>query len=88
MHLLTSQRADDYSAPSLFPAAPSTPKSRTWTDSANPFKMEAKLVKKTATDVMLRTDAGREIALPIAKYSEADRKHLKEMGPPSNPFAP
>lgn len=46
---------------------------RTWTDKSGQHKIEARFVRKTATEVVLVTDAGREIKLPIAKLSDADQ---------------
>jgi hypothetical protein len=62
---------------------------RTWSDASGGHKVEARFVNKTATDVTIVTDAGREITLPIEKLSNEDQAFLKSI--PSevpNPFAP
>ncbi len=46
---------------------------RTWTDKSGQHKVEARFVRKTATEVVLVTDAGREIKLAINKLSDADQ---------------
>jgi hypothetical protein len=60
-------------------AAPAdkAPELRTWTDSTGQHTVRAALVNKSDTTVTLRTDAGRDLTLPIAKLSEADREFLR-----------
>ena len=51
---------------------------RLWTSSDNMFKINATLISVTKTDVKLkRSDNGKEISVPIAKLSEADRTFIE-----------
>lgn len=50
---------------------------RTWTDATGKFSVKAKLVRKSASTVTLATESGREVTLPVAKLSEADRELLE-----------
>jgi SLA1 homology domain 1, SHD1 len=61
---------------------------RTWTDVTGKHKIEATLVSKTDSEVTLRTDAGREITLPLEKLSEEDRALLsgEQLADDDNPF--
>ncbi len=49
---------------------------RTWSDTSGQHKVEARFVRKTATDVTIKTDAGREITMAIAKLSSEDQELL------------
>lgn len=61
---------------------------RTWTDVTGKHKIEAYFVRKTDSEVTLKTDAGRELTLPLAKLSEADRELVTKQETPvdDNPF--
>ncbi len=61
---------------------------RTWTDVTGKHKIEATLVSKTDSEVTLKTDAGREITLPLEKLSEEDRALLsgEQLADDDNPF--
>lgn len=60
---------------------------RTWTDSTGKYKIEAWYVRRTAKQVYLKTDAGRELNMPIEKLSDEDRALLPEMeSSEENPF--
>lgn len=62
--------------PAQEPAAPAESEpatTRTWTDSTNTFRIEAKLVKVVDGTLHLeRTDSGKIIQIPLAKLSAAD----------------
>ena len=60
---------------------------RTWTDATGTFKVEARFVSKEGDKVTIRTDAGRDITLPLAKLSDKDQKLLAGIKPAAeNPF--
>jgi len=62
---------------------------RTWTDASGKHKIEAKLLRKTETEIVLETNKGREITLPLNKLSDEDRELLSRMKTEvENPFAP
>jgi SLA1 homology domain 1, SHD1 len=50
---------------------------RTWTD-AQDRKIEAALLRVEDQSVILKLKDGREVPYPLAKLSEADRKHVEE----------
>ena len=60
---------------------------RTWTDVTGKHKVEARYVSRTKDELIIKTDAGREITMPIEKLSEADRELLPAWKDDSdNPF--
>jgi len=60
---------------------------RTWTDASGSHKVEAKYVSRNEKEVTLKTDAGREIVLPIDKLCEKDRELLSKIkAKVANPF--
>lgn len=62
---------------------------RTWTDSSGQHKIEARLVRVLDGEVVLQTDAGREITLPLERLSDDDQELLENVGKVAeNPFAP
>lgn len=67
---------------------PSVPQSRTWSDLSGQFKIEGTFMKRTGDSITLKRKDGKVISLPVAKLSEADQKHIKEIAPPKavNPF--
>ncbi len=72
----------------LPPAAPAQEsESRTWRDATGVFSVEAKLVERTATEVKLRTSAGKEVSVPIARLSEDDVEYLKTLSSTIAPVA-
>lgn len=61
---------------------------RTWIDASGAHKIEAYYVSHSETQVTLKTDAGREINLPLEKLSEKDQALLHGLKPASeNPFS-
>ena len=58
---------------------------RTWVDATGQFKVVATLVRKSPTNVILLTEAGKEVTVPISRLSEADREFLasinSQLGP-------
>ena len=52
-------------------------KPRIWTDSTGKFTIKGSLKTKTATEITLLTDDGREIILPISRLSKEDQNLLK-----------
>lgn len=60
---------------------------RTWTDSTGQHKVEARFVSVDDDAVTLKTDAGREIKLPLERLCDEDQELLKGAGDqPDNPF--
>lgn len=60
---------------------------RTWTDVTGKHKVEARYVSRTEDELIIKTDAGREITMPIEKLSESDRERLPAWQDDSdNPF--
>ena len=67
--------------------AASRKKLRTWTDASGDHKIKAKYVSRSAEEVTLETDAGREIILPIDKLSADDQEFLSGIkAKVENPF--
>ncbi len=69
-------------ATKLSAAKPDAPKAdvvRTWTDKSGQFKVEAQLVTKDDSQVVLkRKDNGKLLTVPIANLSPADQEFLKK----------
>jgi hypothetical protein len=61
---------------------------RTWTDSSGTFKIEAKLVEHLGESIRLVRKDGKEITVPLARLSEADRQYATRLAKPTNPFGP
>ena len=62
---------------------------RAWTDVSGQHEIEAVYVSRTEKEITLRTEAGREIKMPIKKLSKKDQSLLESLEPDSeNPFAP
>jgi hypothetical protein len=59
---------------------------RTWRDSSGKHEVVATLVRQTSDAVVLRTQEGRQITIPLAKLSAADRTYLATRND-DNPFA-
>jgi nuclear transport factor 2 (NTF2) superfamily protein len=80
--LVKLRAADIYIVQETFDAraffAQERKKVRTWTSNDGKFSTEARLVKKTANDVVLFTD--REITVPLSRLSEEDKQWLKDFG--------
>ena len=61
---------------------------RTWSDASGQFEVRATLHQHNATTVVLHTEDGRSIQVPIERLSQKDRDHLKSLRTPDdNPFA-
>lgn len=61
---------------------------RLWSDASGRFKVRASLQRQDATTVVLHTEDGRSIQVPIERLSQEDRDHLQSLRAPSdNPFA-
>jgi hypothetical protein len=67
---------------------PVAPQMRTWSDTTGQFKIEATFIELKGDSITLKRKDGKVISLPIAKLSEPDQKHIKEMAQPKavNPF--
>ena len=50
---------------------------RTWTDSSGQFTITAEVVAVDGDQVQLRTEDGKEIAVPVTRLSSADQAFLK-----------
>ena len=62
---------------------------RVWTDKTGNFKINAVFVSKSATQVTLKTEAGKPMTIAIDKLSETDQTLLGGIDPGvENPFAP
>jgi hypothetical protein len=59
---------------------------RTWTDVAG-RKTEAKFVRVFNGEVILEKD-GRMLKVPLARFSAADQKHIREQASPASPTEP
>lgn len=60
---------------------------RTWTDSTGQHKVEARFLAVADGKVKLRTDAGREITLPMERLCEEDQELLESLASlTDNPF--
>ncbi|OUT55923.1 MAG: hypothetical protein CBB71_18870 [Rhodopirellula sp. TMED11] len=59
---------------------------RTFTDATGKFRVKAKVVQQTATEVTLLTEQGKEVTLPLTRLSEADQEFLKSSATTENPF--
>jgi len=59
------------------PAASREPEFRMWTDKSGKFKIEAKLLAKTADKVVLQKRDGEPLTVPTASLSQADLDFLK-----------
>ncbi|MBC8354388.1 MAG: hypothetical protein H8E66_20525 [Planctomycetes bacterium] len=59
---------------------------RIWTDSTGKFKVEAKLVSKSADAVSIVRKDGKELTIPLARLSAADRQFVLTLNKSDNPF--
>jgi hypothetical protein len=66
--------------------SPAATEMRTFTDATGRFKVKAKVVKLSETQVTLLTEQGKEVTLPLAKLSPADQEFLRASGEEKNPF--
>ena len=77
--------------PATTPTAAAGPY-RTWTDNTGTFTIEAKYVGDEGQSVRLvRKTDGKEVKVPLARLSEADRQFVEQARrapKPSNPFEP
>ncbi len=61
---------------------------RLWSDASGRFKVRASLQRQDAKSVLLHTEDGRSIKVPIERLSKEDRDHLKSLlAPDDNPFS-
>ncbi len=67
-------------------SSPPTAEMRTFTDATGKFKVKARIVKQSETEVTLLTEQGKEVTLPLLKLSEADQKFLRSNVAAKNPF--
>jgi hypothetical protein len=67
-------------------SSPAAGELRTFTDATGRFKVKAKVVRQTATEVTLLTEQGKEVTLPLTRLSEADQEFLKSAATAENPF--
>ena len=51
---------------------------RKWTDNTGKFSVEAELVEVKGDKFLLKKPDGSVVTVPIARLSEADRRHVKE----------
>ena len=52
---------------------------RTWKSSSGTYEVQATLISKTDTEVLLKREDGKEVAVPISRLSEADQLYLKNV---------
>jgi len=55
---------------------------REWTDNSGRFRIEAKLIRQTATSVVLQEPDGRKLMVPVANLSRADQQYLNSLSKP------
>ncbi|NBV46686.1 MAG: hypothetical protein EBR86_13880, partial [Planctomycetia bacterium] len=61
---------------------------RTWRDATGSFSREAEMLRVDGDSVVLRLKEGREIRVPLAKLSAADREYVKRVtAEPASPPA-
>jgi hypothetical protein len=58
------------------------PKLRTWKDSTGKFSFEAVFVRVSGDQVVLQGADKKELSVPLAKLSEADRQYVKQLTTP------
>ena len=58
------------------------PELRTWKDSTGQFSIQATFVRVNGDQVVLQGTDKKEISLPLAKLSEADRQYVKQLTTP------
>lgn len=74
-------------APGALAAEP--PALRTWTDNSGKHTINARLLRQTEDSVVLETDAGKQVTVPLSRLSQADREFLQTgAAKPSEPAAP
>ena len=56
------------------------PEPRTWTDKSGKFRIRATLIGSSGDQVALRKTDGSRINVPISALSDADRRHLRQLG--------
>ena len=59
---------------------------RNFSDLTGKFKVKARIVKKSETEVTLLTEQGKEVTLPLSKLSAADQEFLRSNVDTKNPF--
>jgi hypothetical protein len=68
------------------PAASASPQFRTWSDASGAFQIEAKLIEHLGESVRLVRKDGKEVVVPLARLSEADRQYAATATKAENPF--
>jgi len=68
------------------PAASASPQFRTWSDASGAFQIEARLIEHLGESVRLVRKDGKEIVVPLARLSEADRQYVATAAKAENPF--
>ena len=63
--------------PKTKPAARKEYEVRTWTDNSGGFSVRASFYSVTGENVKLRTEEGRELSVPIARLSDADKEYVR-----------
>jgi len=75
LKLTASKQTESLSAP------------RTWTDQSGKFKVVARLIEKNDEAVVLETEAGKKLTIPLEKLSPEDQEILAGVvTEPENPF--
>jgi hypothetical protein len=64
-------------AKEAIPSSPPIAEMRTFTDTTGKFKVKARIVKQSGTQVTLLTEQGKEVTLPLSKLSASDRDFLR-----------
>jgi hypothetical protein len=76
--VLASSVAGQESSPAVAQEKSFTPASnRVWIDSTGQHRITATLIRATQDAVLLLTDEGRQLTVPLAKLSAADREYLR-----------
>ena len=68
------------------PAASASLQFRTWSDASGAFQIEAKLIEHLGESVRLVRKDGKEVVVPLARLSEADRQYAATATKAENPF--
>jgi hypothetical protein len=76
----------DTTTPAAVSSATAASQFRTWTDASGAFQIEARLIEHLGESVRLVRKDGKEIVVPLARLSEADRQYAATATKAENPF--
>ncbi|REK07159.1 MAG: hypothetical protein DWQ37_21655 [Planctomycetota bacterium] len=61
---------------------------RTWSDASGKFKVEAKLLRVDGDNVVIKRADDKELAVPLARLSDADKKYVASIVPGTSTDSP